>query len=354
MEASATTVVRGIMNDVDRATEHADEAAMARLLSMAGPRAVVPSDRAARVRAAVHRQWQVRSRWRSARRQVAAACLLLAAAAAVVLLAGRFNTPRPVVPVSEQVAVVDRVEGAPQRVTDGQTQRIGEALSAGDAIRTGESIVTDSRARAGLRFADGTSIRLDVDSRVRPIASTSIELSAGAVYVDTGGESGRFEVRTAIATARDLGTQFEVRLMGQALRLRVRTGVVELTNGARKVSGGGGTEVLLSPAGAMSQAIAVHGPAWEWIVGMGPRIEIEGMKLSALVERIAREHGWGLRYADPSLAREASQIVLHGSATGLAPREVLDVVMTTSGLQHRLEDGALVVFRRARRTGGEP
>ena len=52
-----------------------------------------------------------------------------------------------------------------------------------------------------------------------------------------------------------------------------------------------------------------------------------------------------MRYADAALAREASGIVLHGSVNGLPPREALDVAITTSGLQHRLESGELTVFR---------
>ena len=75
------------------------------------------------------------------------------------------------------------------------------------------------------------------------------------------------------------------------------------------------------------------------------RWEMEGLALSVFLERIAREHGWQLRYADAALASEASGIVLHGSVNGLPPREALAVAITTSGLSHRLENGELDVFR---------
>jgi ferric-dicitrate binding protein FerR (iron transport regulator) len=195
-----------------------------------------------------------------------------------------------------------------------------------------------------LRFADGTSVRLDVGSRARPISSTVLELSAGAVYVDTGRTSGRFEVRTAVATARDVGTEFEVRLLEAGLRLRVRTGVVELRDGARTVSGQGGTEVTFSPAGAVSRPIAPHGHEWDWTASLAPLPEIEGLALSTFLERSAREHGWELRYADPGLARYASGVILHGSVNGVSPREALDVVITSSRLSHRFENGQLIVL----------
>ena len=81
------------------------------------------------------------------------------------------------------------------------------------------------------------------------------------------------------------------------------------------------------------------------MAGLAPPLEIEGVALSAFLERIAREHGWDVRYRDAALAREATTIVLHGSVNGLSPREALDVAIATSGLQHRLENGELTVFR---------
>ena len=38
-------------------------------------------------------------------------------------------------------------------------------------------------------------------------------------------------------------------------------------------------------------------------------------------------------------------LILHGSVNGLTPRETLDVAIKTSGLDHQLEDGELLVFR---------
>jgi ferric-dicitrate binding protein FerR (iron transport regulator) len=196
-----------------------------------------------------------------------------------------------------------------------------------------------------LRFADGTSVRLDVGSRVRPVSAGVIELSAGAVYVDTGREAGRFEVRTPVATARDIGTQFELRLIDRAVRLRVRTGVVELRDGTRTVAGRSGTEVAFSDTGAVSRPIAAHGSEWDWTAAVSPALEIEGVALATFLESMSREHGWALVYGDPSLSREAAGIVLHGSVEELSPRDALDVTLKTSGLRYRLGDGELVVLR---------
>jgi ferric-dicitrate binding protein FerR (iron transport regulator) len=206
---------------------------------------------------------------------------------------------------------------------------------------------TDANARVSVRFADGTSLRVDRATRVRALSSSVIELAAGAVYVDVSRAAAGFEVRTPVAVARDVGTQFEIRLLEGGLRLRVRTGVVELTDGRRSVSGRAGTEVALSATGAVSRPYAPYGPEWEWAASLSDSVQIEGLTLSAFLERIARERGWTLRYSDPALAREASAIILHGSVRGLSTNDALEVAVTTSGVRHRLENGELLLFRRS-------
>ena len=325
-------------------TDDADEDAAVRLLRLSGARPAVPADRAARVRTAVHMRWRTANRRRAVLRRGLAGCVLLATL--VVLTTGYVMLfDRRATPVGEPVAVVEQTVGIPQRrieLPDGSTVA---PLSPNEAIRAGEWIETDAGARVAVRFADGTSVRVDVASRARPLSSDAIELAAGAVYVDSGREWGRFEVRTRLAIARDIGTQFEVRLLDRTVRLRVRSGIVELMNGARSVSGRAGTEITLNEHAAASRPIAVYGSEWDWTARVSPPLEIEGMSLSSFLERVVREHGWTLDYADTALARKATGIILHGSVNGLSPREAVDVAIATSGLRHRLEDGELVVLR---------
>jgi ferric-dicitrate binding protein FerR (iron transport regulator) len=237
-------------------------------------------------------------------------------------------------PLGEPVAVVEQVDDAAGR------------LRPRDSIRTGEWIETAAGARLAIRFSDGTSVRFDAASRARPLSANVIELSAGALYIDSGPASARFEVRTALGTARDIGTQFEVRMQPNAVRVRVRSGMVELSDGARSVAAGAGTELTMSPTAAVSRPIASHDPQWNWIASVAPGLDIEGMALSEFLDRISREHGWTLQYAEAALQREASSIILHGSVAGLQPRDALEVAIATSGLAHRFEEGALVVTKR--------
>ena len=311
--------------DEDEATVH--------LLRAAGPRASVSALRAERVRSAARAAWQGQIRRRAIRRRVASAGALLGAVA-LALIVGRetlFERNAPARP-GDPVAVVDQVDGR-------------SGIQRNDAIRIGEWIETGRDSHVALRFGDGTSVRLDTGSRVRALSSKIVELAAGAVYVDNGHEGDGFEVRTAIATARDIGTQFEVRVLGESLRLRVRTGMVQLTDRARSITGRQGTGITLSANGAVSRPFEGHDPGWEWTTRVAPPLEMEGTSLARFLEHAAREQGWTIVYPDPALAREAEAIVLHGSVKGLAADEAVGVAVATSGLRHRVEHGSLVVLR---------
>jgi ferric-dicitrate binding protein FerR (iron transport regulator) len=259
--------------------------------------------------------------------------MLAAAAVLFVTLGRQGRTVRPVPVPGEPVALVERIDGSLANV------------AAGHRLGPGEWIETGAQARIALRLVDGTSVRLDAGSGARFLSARTIELAAGAVYVDTDQGAGGFEVRTPVATAHDIGTQFEVRVLRSGIRLRVRTGSVELRSGPRVVSGRPGTQIVLTEDAVVSESIAVHGSEWKWIADVAPSIEIEGMVLSGFLERISREHGWTLRYLEPGIAREAKRIVLHGSVQGLTAADAVAVATATSGLGHRIERGELVVFR---------
>jgi ferric-dicitrate binding protein FerR (iron transport regulator) len=322
-----------------------DEAATMLLLRLSGPRSPVPATRAARVRTTVHDAWKTRTRRRTSRRRTIVGAAVIGAAA-VVLIAARFaRSDREVIPAGDPMAVVEQVIGTPQRVSYSRAGPTRTQLALNEVVRSGEWIETGTGARAGLRLADGASVRLDAASRLRALSARRIELAAGAVYIDSEGDAPGFEVLTPFATARDIGTQFELRLLASSVRLRVRTGEVELQDGTRLVSGRAGTEITLSASGAVSRPLAVYGSEWEWTAALTAPLDIEGMALAAYLDYLAREHGWVLQYSDQALAREATGITLHGSTAGLSAAEAAATAVAASGLRHRLENGTLFVQR---------
>jgi ferric-dicitrate binding protein FerR (iron transport regulator) len=310
-----------------------EEEVTARLLRLAGRRPEAPADRAARVRGDVHRHWQAATRRRALRRRALLGTALLASAATATLVV-KVLTPRDVgaPTLAETIASVEQVEG-------------DAGLTRGDGVRTGQWLETGARGRAALRLADGTSMRLDTDARARLLSPAILELTRGTVYLDTGERSTGLEVRTPFGVARDIGTQFEVRLTASSLRVRVRAGLVELRRGEQSVSARPGTEVTLGSGPANTRPVPAFGPEWQWAADLAPVFDIEGRSLAAFLGHLSREQGWTVRYADAQLARDASGIILHGSVRGLEPADAVAVALRTSALSHRFDNGELVVMR---------
>jgi ferric-dicitrate binding protein FerR (iron transport regulator) len=318
---------------------------MARLLRLAGPRPEVPAERAARVRDIVREQWQVGIRERRRRQlRIMTAAVLAAAAVTLLVVRPRSPVPRPAVLAGATMATVERTEGSPQLMRS-TAQPPSAALLPTETLRAGDWVETGATARVALRLDDGTSIRIDSDSRVRMMAPALIDLTQGALYVATAEGTTGLEVRTPLGNARDIGTDFEVRLEPASLRLRVRSGIVELRRGERATSARASDELTATTDRVTRRTVATSGPEWGWVTALAPTLEIDGRPLATFLTQLCREQGWRLRYADDALARDASGIVLHGSVKGLQPEEALGIALTTSGLAHRLEHGTLLVFK---------
>ena len=324
---------------------------LARLLKEAGPRPSVSPQRAARVEAVVRETWRHESRARRRRRTVLWAVASFATAAAVLLGVGAVlrgpAASLPVVPV----ATIETVLGTVRSGESATTVGVGETLF------SGVDLVTGSAGRAALRLASGLSLRLDRNTRVRVDSPRSVFLERGALYVDSGADpdTGRsIEIQTSLGTARDVGTQFEVRLEGDDLVVRVREGLVELSHEGRLRDAPAGQETRMSRGGDLERrSLLSHGPEWAWIAEAAPPFPLEGSSLEDFADWIAREAGWTVRFEQRVVEESASTIVLEGPPLQMMPEQALRTVLPTCGLAYRLEGGDLWIIDPAR-TGGQP
>lgn len=316
-----------------------DERELDRLLRTAGPRPEVPPEDLASIKAAFRQEWVTQvARPLARRRRRAASYLALAAGLLVVLgLAWFARAPVPMPPRGEILARILAVDA-------GSTVGAG-VWSEGDAVRAGSVLSTaDDSGRLALRLNDGHEVRLDRGSRVVMVSAAVLELARGAVYVDSGGEAGSpgLEVQTPFGPVRELGTQFEVRLLegDGGMRVRVREGEVRVARESAAV----GTELTLEPNGAVQRSvIPSHGEAWSWVLDSAPALEIEGRSLGDVLARVKRETGWTVRFESPELAAKAAGIVVHGSLEGVRPDRVHEIVLPGAGLAYELENGSLLI-----------
>lgn len=320
---------------------------VARLVSLAGPRTVASDEVVREVKGAVHAHWRqsvaFRAHRRRFRRRLAAAGGLLAAAAVAALVVGpRLLTDRAPLPPIGEAEIVSGAVWKLLAAGEGGRRRV----AAGDAIEARSELTTADGGALALRLASGASVRLDGGTRVR-FGDGALHLERGAVYVDSGGvAASELEVRTALGTAREIGTQFEVRLVGNAMRVRIRAGRVALDAGGGEHLGGAGDEMLWRPeAGLARGKVPLHGAPWDWTMALAAPFDLEGAKVEDFLRWVARETGWRIRWADPALERQHAGETLFGSRglEGVGPAEAPDLVLPSAGLQSRLDGGTLVV-----------
>jgi hypothetical protein len=333
------------------------ESRLGALLEIAGRRPPIPEDRLRTLTAAARASWRAdvarqRQRW-------ALSASRLAWAAALILLVGAtaWWLSRPRV-----LFVLDAVSGSVTiRSADVGASReaaLEELLVDGDVIETGE------RARAGLLVDGSTSLRLAARTRVRLVSRQRslmiVALDAGGLYVDRPEHGGgaRIEVRTPLGIVREIGTQFEARLLEVAvlglegtdatprlLSIRVREGEVTLATPEARHPVRQGEEVRTSASGALERsAIDPLDPEWNWVLDVAPRFVIDGRDLHDYLAWLKRETHWRIRFEDPALER--TPIVLGGSyRAGLRPDQTVDDVLLGAKLKGELVDGELIIRR---------
>jgi ferric-dicitrate binding protein FerR (iron transport regulator) len=321
------------------------------LLRLAGKRQPVPDDRTRRVRAAAHAKWreQVNRRSRARVTWAAAAAAAFAAVLLAVMLVGRDTPPAS----GGSLATIEALFGA-ARIAGGDSKgsATGGELEVGGKIAAGTVLVTDARAGVALHLASGASVRLDESTRLRLVDHESLELTRGAVYVDSGvappgrDAGGHLAVLTPFGEVRDVGTQFEVRLGHDALRVRLREGRVEVEreDGAHLMTGAG--EMTVATDGTVTRRpLSAFGQEWEWLLDVTPVPDFEGRPVRELLDWVARERGWTLTFADADAARAAGETAIFGSLERLRVDQTLDAVMPASNLTYGVENGVLLVSR---------
>jgi len=320
------------MTDKDDNWTTTDEARLARLMH-AVPRAT--PDPAARARAfdAVQAEWQAQQALRTQR---PARVRWFAAAAVVVLTAAAALWLRPA--AAPVIASLDRLQGV---VSEG-----GAPLAAGTALRSGSTLETAADSAALLRYSADLALRLDAGTQVTLVDATTLRLDSGQVYVDiTPGTAGEFTVQAAGATVRHLGTRYAAEAHGEALRVAVREGAVQIERHAQQPESAVAGEMLLFRPGepVVRSPIAADGPQWDWLARLPAPIDIEGASLADFLRWYADETGLAVDYLDADTRARAAATILHGSVDGLAPAQALAIVMASVDLAAEPGSNGIVV-----------
>ena len=316
------------------------------LIRIAGRRAAPPEASYRRTLELATDAWRAKTAGvRRRRRAIASLTALAASAVLLVVLLPLLMRPvdAPAVPVATLQRIIGQLEVLPPGASGWRLMRDdGATLLAASHVRTGPG------SRAGLRLAGGASLRLAEGTEVALDRANRLTLVAGRAYVDSGGGARAgdpIEIVTPTATAREVGTQFEVALLGETYRLRVREGRVVLSYDERQASGAAGEQLSIGPGRQLERtSILRTDAAWQWVETVAPAPDLNDRPVSELLDWVARETGRAIRYADRDVERRAATTILHGSIRHLAPLEALDVMLATTQLEYVAQpDGTLLI-----------
>ena len=338
-------------------SESDSDVEVAQLIRAAGSRPAPGADRAARVHAEVAHEWRAQARAGRMRRWMAGGVVLLAAAATVFFAVRQGST------VAQPSAPIATVAAAHGDVTTEIAGGRAEVAAVSQTIVAGSTFRTNDRSRATVALIDGGELRIDAKTVATVVDAHTIHLERGAIYLDSGASTpGRFTVRTASGTIRDIGTRFEVRLLRQGsggqgllrqgfgsqggqgdgdLRVRVRDGAVQFERSGRIDRALEGTELLARADGTVStRPLAPFAADWAWTTAAAPPFIVENATLEAFLQWAAREGGWTMEWSD-ALRQRARTTILHGAVDGMTPAEALDSVLLTCGLSRAVVNGRL-------------
>jgi len=324
--------------------DSAEEAKIERVLQAAGARAQPSQAFTHAVRAAARQEWlAVVAERRRRRRQLTG----WAMAAALVLVAFAIWLSRSLVPATPAV-IVASIEHVVGKVEISGSWGRKHSAADREALLSGEKLITGPDGRIALAMANGISVRIDHDTQIEFKDPHSASMSAGGVYVDSPGvptAEQRLRIETPVGTVEHFGTQYEARFAPPALRVRVREGRVALTpSSGIAQSGVAGEQLTLRAGGDINRAtIETHGEHWNWASSLAQTMEIDGRRLTEFLQWAGRELGQPVVFASPESEAEAARVVLSGSVSGLAPREALSAVLSTTRLKHTNTGDQIVI-----------
>jgi ferric-dicitrate binding protein FerR (iron transport regulator) len=308
----------------------ADEAGIEELLRQVGARDEPAADMMREVEAAVHAEWQGMLQERRRKRVYMSVGVAASAVFAIGAAVLGVRYLEPATPI--QVAQVTRIDGHLLVRPESQAAR---EVAVAQTIATGETIQTDDRSRAAMRFGDGVSLRLDHDTIVKVAAADELVLTAGALYVDSQAQHPQaLTIRTDAGSVRHVGTQYQVRTHADEMEVSVREGRVEIANAAGTSSGVAGERIRVTPRGEIVRStLPAHDPSWRWAAHTAPVFDINERTFAAFAEWVGRETGRKVVYASSDAERTAQQVTLRGSIAGLDPDTALSAVLSTTQLR---------------------
>ena len=326
--------------DNDQVTQRSDRTGdsddtVAKLMSLAGPRADIEMDRQSRVHDKVRQEWL-----RTTRRKKTLRWAVPVALAASVLIVIGMNLRSTDVPLP-QVGTISFV--ADNAALSQSIFTVGDAIFAGDMIETGDE------SGLSVTLPGDISLRVDTGTSIRFNQTDDFTLLYGQVYADSGDRIYRdrhITIHTAAGSTTDIGTQFSVAYVNDQLDVAVREGRVDVASEQDTYTAEAGDKLTIQPGNdVMRENVAPFDASWQWASSLAPGYIIENESLMEFLKWAARETGKELVFSNDELRMAALGTKLFGSVQGFTPMEAIQSVLSTTRFQYRIDEQSITILK---------
>jgi ferric-dicitrate binding protein FerR (iron transport regulator) len=322
----------------DVQTQDHEDDALAKLITLAGPRSEIPLDAKRRVHSAVHDEWNRATRKPRTLRWAAPLALAASVILALTIL---------IQPTEMRVQSV----GSVAKLTGIAT---GIGIVVGDTVNVGDVLDTAAGHGISVTLRDDTSLRIAANSMLRVDAPDEFTLLAGRIYIDSGDRIYRrrhVTIHTENGSATDIGTQFSVSFNGKDMSVAVREGRVDVRDSSKVDSSKAYTTQagqrlhLHSGQEGRFESVGIVGPEWDWATSLAPAYDIESGSFMDFLRWVARETGKELVFASDEVRMAALGTQPYGSVAGLTPLDALESVMQTTKFKIQVDDRTISVSK---------
>ena len=303
------------------------EAQIAEILQRVGPRGKPSEDVTASIKANVKTAWQeevvTAANLQKRRRRMA-----IAASVAVIAGAGYFFNPEPeTVSVAAANQVIGNVE---YKIAD--SQKWSALLSTTDLTVNTEVRVSNG-SYASITLGNGMNLRIDQGTQLAITSPAEVFLQTGGLYAESEDESS-VTITTPFGAARDIGTEFEVRVQPNQWRVQVREGLVAVEHqDSKQIAKAGERLVIAQDQSTQRQTVSAADQSWHWTHQVHEPFNLEGASLSQYLSWWSDETGRRITFRNDSDGVAAGSTILHGSLGNVSVDDSLAIVLSTTRFQ---------------------
>ncbi|MEM7284272.1 MAG: FecR family protein [Pseudomonadota bacterium] len=317
------------MTDNNHTDQDSTDKALGELLTAAGPRTEPSESAAGRVKAAVHAEWQANVKRPTHNRNWLVGSL--AAAVTTIFLAANIWQDLLITTPPRELASVEVLKGTVYRIEDGENFPIAD----GESLDAGTELLVEEGGGIALALLSGQSLRLNQNTRILLSWDNEISMTTGSLYIDSPSDDPDVyvSVETPFGSARDIGTQFAVSVLPDAMVVMVREGLVETRqkSSTETHSVSVGEQLQVHQDGVVSrEEIDIYGEHWDWLSDLTPMYDSSEQTLADFLVWICRENGWTLRYTSKVIELNAQSEKLSGfqNTQSMSAQQALEAVFS--------------------------